>query len=216
VGFLFARRFVLSNSLGYTWPMASVPGYLQPYLDAAARHGGNFPTLLWASRKTQAARFMAIVNTCPLSGKKILDVGCGRADLLQYLHDAGSHPSQYIGIEAVEDLAAVARQRPDARIIVGDFVADAQLMDVAAEVIIFSGSLNTVEPSVFYQALSAALVLARQAVVFNFLCSPALAAAEYLYWHKPADVLQFARAHCRSIGWLNDYLDGDMTIFMGK
>lgn len=197
-------------------PMDIAPGYLQPYLNAAARHGGNFPTLLWASRKTQAARFNAIVNACSMNGKKILDVGCGRADLLTFLQDCGSQPSEYIGIEAVEVLAAVARQRPGAKIIDGDFVADTRLMEVAADVIIFSGSLNTLDQFAFYQSLSHAILVARQAVVFNFLCSPALAAAGHLHWYQPDDVLRFARNKCSRVGWLNNYLDGDMTIYMEK
>jgi DNA-binding MurR/RpiR family transcriptional regulator len=37
------------------------PSYLQPYLQAASRHGATFGALLWASPKSQAARFHALV-----------------------------------------------------------------------------------------------------------------------------------------------------------
>ena len=56
--------------------------YLQPYLKAAERHGAGFGSLLWASPETQASRFDAVERLGRLHGKSILDVGCGRADLL--------------------------------------------------------------------------------------------------------------------------------------
>ena len=59
--------------------------YLTPYRDAAEEFGAGFGALLWASPKTQRARFEAIRRACSLEGRDILDVGCGRADLLDYL-----------------------------------------------------------------------------------------------------------------------------------
>ena len=67
--------------------------YLQPYLKAAERHGAGFGSLLWASPETQAARFGAIERLGRLHGKSVLDVGCGRADLLVYLLSRGVRPA---------------------------------------------------------------------------------------------------------------------------
>src|SRR5437868_1227064 len=63
----------------------SAPDYLEPYLDAARTHGGGFGSLLWASPQTQAARFQAIHRIIDLSGARVLDAGCGRADLPEFL-----------------------------------------------------------------------------------------------------------------------------------
>src|SRR5207245_1441254 len=123
---------------------------------------------------------------------------------------------EYMGLEAVEPLAAAAeeKQLPGCRIIRGDFVHDPQLMEVGADVILFSGSLNTLDVQDFYAALSAAHRAARHAVVFNFLASPSLAAAMYLTWHTVQSVLAFAGKLTNDVGLWEDYLSGDATVAM--
>src|SRR5580765_6315521 len=98
--------------------------YLEPYRRAAARHGDRFQSLLWANPGTQAARFDAICRLADMQGRRVLDAGCGRADLMDFLRAREIQPEQYVGIEAVDELAGAAmrKQRPDARIIHGDFV----------------------------------------------------------------------------------------------
>ena len=96
---------------------------------AADKHGAGFRSLLWASPQTQAARFDAIDAIVDLNGKSVLDVGCGRADLLEFLLDRGVRPADYVGIEAVDELADAAEAkraaRSDVRIVRADFVARA-------------------------------------------------------------------------------------------
>src|SRR5687768_4251993 len=93
----------------------AAPHYLQPYLRAAQQNGAAFGALLWASPKTQAARFDAICRIYDLTGKSILDVGCGRADFHDFLlarrGGGGTMPQEYIGLEAVEQLALAAEAK---------------------------------------------------------------------------------------------------------
>ena len=88
--------------------MTDSPDYLEPYRDAARRYAGGFLSLLWASPDTQAARFDAICRLERFAGRSILDVGCGRADLLDYLIARNATPADYIGIEAIPELATIA------------------------------------------------------------------------------------------------------------
>src|SRR5947207_9997685 len=106
--------------------------YLTPYREAASRHGDRFGSLLWASPATQAARFDAICRLADMRRRRVLDAGCGRADLLDFLRAKEIALRQYIGIEAVDELAAAAmrKQLPDARIIHGDFVREPTLLDL--------------------------------------------------------------------------------------
>src|SRR5271170_6786519 len=85
--------------------------YLIPYLRAAAVHGAGFGSLLWANPGTQAARFDAFARLWAFKGQSLLDVGCGRADCLEFLIDRGMPPADYVGIEAVAELADAAEQR---------------------------------------------------------------------------------------------------------
>ena len=52
--------------------------------------------------------------------------------------------------------------------------------------------------------------------MFNFLSSPFLAGRQYLVWHRPEDVLAFARSLTSEIAVLDDYLTGDCTMALMK
>jgi len=80
-------------------------------------------------------------------------------------------------------------------------------------VIVFSGSLNTIDTPAFYETLTRAYEAATEAVVFNFLCSTALAGQDYLVWHRAEHVLSFLRRlPGAEVRVLTDYLQGDCTV----
>jgi SAM-dependent methyltransferase len=188
--------------------------YLRPYLDAAAAHGAGFGSLLWASPHTQAVRFEAIRQIVDLRGKSVLDVGCGRADFLEYLLRHEVRPADYVGIEALDALvsAAEAKRLPDARIVRADFVAEPVRMFVGADVVVFSGSLNTADDRVFYSTLSRAYEAATETLVFNFLSSALLAGQSYLHWRRLGDVVRFAKGLSDDVKYADNYLHGDTTV----
>lgn len=194
------------------------PVYLQPYERAAHEHGAGFGSLLWASPATQAARFDAIAQMVDLNGRSVLDVGCGRADLLDYLMGRKIRVSSYIGIEGVEALAEAAREKRQARaqILHADFVAEPRRMFVGAEVVVISGSLNTMDAVQFYATLGRAFEAAGEMLVFNFLCSSQLAGANYLSWHRTDEVMGFVRGLSERVRKLEDYMAGDCTVAVGK
>ena len=194
------------------------PAYLRPYLDAAERHGGKFESLLWANPSAQAARFAALARWCELQGRTVLDAGCGRADLLDYLVHQGAGPAHYIGIEAVRALAEAAEEKhhPNATILRGDFIEDPTLLAQNADVIIFSGSLNTLCTDDFYQVLLLAWGQARSELAFNFLCSPRLASGKHLTWHGISEVQAFAYRLSGDVAVDDSYRKGDCTIVIRK
>jgi hypothetical protein len=196
----------------------SCPAHLTPYFEAAATFGGGFRALLWASPKTQRARFEAIRRSVNLNDRVVLDAGCGRADLLGHLIQQHTYPAQYIGLEAIESLAVAAEAHgyPNARIIRGDFVVEPVRLFVGADVIVFSGSLNTLDDLAFYATLGHAIKAASQTVVFNFLSSAALAGKKYLFWRSPGEVAEFVRPLCAGVKTCEDYLHGDCTMVLGK
>jgi hypothetical protein len=200
--------------------MPNPPRYLEPYLAAARRHGGGFGSLLWASPATQEARFDAIARACDFRGKSVLDAGCGRADLLDFFINRGIDLHHYVGLEAVDLLAEAAREkrRPDCIIVQADFVTEPSRLFAAADVVVFSGSLNTLDEAGFYQTLCTAFEASAGAMVFNFLDAPHLAAAEYLTWHPVQKVVAFVGAlpGAREVRVIDDYLEGDCTVGVEK
>jgi SAM-dependent methyltransferase len=200
-------------------PVDDSPTYLLPYLRAAKSHGEGFQSLLWASPQTQEARFNAIRRIVDPNARTLLDAGCGRADLLDHLARHQVRPLDYVGIEAVDELAAAAerKQRASVRILRGDFIRQPVRLFVGAEIVIFCGSLNTVEDGPFFDTLRRAYDATAWALVFNFLSSPALAGASHLHWRPRGEIERFVQAlKPREVRVLDDYLEGDCTMAVMK
>lgn len=197
---------------------SATASYLEPYHDAVRRHGAGFRALLWASPDTQAARFDAMSRLFSFRKLRILDAGCGRADLLDWLIARDDPPAEYIGLEGVPELAAIARGKPNhtATIIEADFVREPQRLLTGSDVIVFCGSLNTLAPAEFFATVTTAWQAAERAVVLNFLCSPRLAGASWLSWHAKEKVERFAVSLGARPVMLEDYMEGDCTVLMEK
>ena len=196
--------------------IAEQPAYLRPYSRAAHEYGAGFRALLWASRHTQELRFDAMLRLSDPKGLRVLDLGCGCGDLLDYLRSREASPSQYVGIEGVAELAEIASRR-HAHIVCADFIAQPwRIREADADIVYCSGALNTLDDPDFHNVLRVAFDSARRGLVFNFLSSPLLAGETYLRWRYRRDVLSFVRSMSRTVEVLEDYLEGDCTIAMWK
>ena len=208
--------------------------YLEPYEVAAKRHGASFEATLWASRDAQRERFCIIGMMAELSGRVLLDAGSGCGDLALFLRESGVHPARYIGLEGVSRVASAACECaiPGAEFVEADFVADHQVFARhQPDVVVFSGSLNTLDQSEAlavldraWAAVGAAPCLAQgqsAALVFNFLsdrCSDRLRRQD----SSPARrfdttaMLDWALHRCPAVRFRQDYLpEGhDATIAM--
>lgn len=210
-----------------------IPDYLAPYEEAVERHGVSFESLLWRSEEFQGERFRIICEVGQLTGRVVADLGSGRADLLDYLHARNIGHSRYLGVEGVDELAAFSRQRAvdagwaEAEIIHGDFVGDAGLMErlvreYGAEALIFSGSLNTLEPrraaAVLDRAWDAIRRTPQGTLVFNFLSTHGRrmgASTGPARRFNPTPLIKWALRRAPAVVVRHDYLHGhDATIMM--
>lgn len=137
--------------------------WLEPYKEAASRGGSSFGTLLWRSEAFQRARFEAIAEMIDLSGRVVIDCGCGRADFLAYLVSRDTAFRSYLGVDALGVMVDHCARRIEserwlrARVVLGDFAsahdpfpgyvrdfgAGSHAIGGGGEVFVFSGSLNT-------------------------------------------------------------------------
>jgi SAM-dependent methyltransferase len=197
---------------------APVPFYLYPYHEARLQGVKGFHALLWSSREGQRARFEAIARNCPLGGKKILDVGCGRADLLGHLLESGTVPVHYVGMEMIPEALRAARRKkyPRCEILAADFVREPEKLHVGADVVVFSGSLNTLTRPRFYRTLRAAWTATGEWLVFNFLNTKDWAGEDWLTWHRRRTVVAFCRSLGGEVHFDESYLEGDCTVAVRK
>lgn len=192
--------------------------YLRAYVQAHRQGARGVDSLLWEDLRAQEVRFEALARNCRLQGRRLLDVGCGRADLLGYLHARGTVPAHYVGLEAQPWLARAARRKryPNCVIRVADFVRQPEALHALASVVIFSGSLNFLPRRLFYRSLRHAWAATRRQVVFNFLSSPELSGASSLVWHRKAAVVAFARRLGAMVRVDDGYEPGDCTVVMTR
>jgi len=202
----------------------SDPSYLTPYREAVRKFGASFESTLWNSREKQAGRFEVICEMVPLTGRVIVDAGAGIADLAQYLTDEGVEYGRYIGLEGVREMAAKANERkiPECEVIEADFASDAGVFEkLSADVIVFSGSLNTFDEADAKIVLARAFEACKEAVVFNFLSArnhvkdpPDPSPARRF---DPVVMLGWALELTPSVRFRQDYFGGhDGTIAMFK
>lgn len=202
------------------------PAYLAPYREALERHGPVFEATLWASREYQATRFRVISEMVDMGGRRVLDAGAGRGDLALFLVEQGVGFGSYVGVEGMPEVSAAGAQSLPARAELRsyDFVREpARLGESEPDVIVFSGSLNTLAQRAAERALESAWSAARVALVFNFLsdrCAPALRRQPTSPAHRfdTARLTEWALRRTARMAVRTDYFPGghDATIAMWK
>ncbi len=212
----------------------SSPDYLAPYHEAVREHGPTFRATLWTSAEKQVERFRVISGMHDLSGKRILDVGAGLGDLAAYLIKRRVRYAQYLGIEGVPEMAEEAGRRrlKRAAFRCADFVNDPGVFiepfdGEAADVIVFSGSLNTFSEEDARGVLARAWEGTGEALIFNFLSTrrtaegdpppPPPEPGDPARRFDPLAMLDWALTLTPRVRFGQDYFDGhDATIKMAR
>ncbi|MCW5755038.1 MAG: class I SAM-dependent methyltransferase [Phycisphaeraceae bacterium] len=207
--------------------------HLEPYRTAIRMHGAGFEALLWHSKASQTRRFEAIASMVDLHGRVVADLGCGAADLRGWLVEQGIRPAKYLGVEAIDELFSVSRRKtegvnaPPCEIVHADFVQEPGLLerlvdDRRADVLLFSGSLNTLSETMAMRVLDRAWraigLVARGVLVFNFLSNrraDAFGRDGPTHRFRTMRVLEWALQRTPLVAFRHDYLgDHDATIAM--
>lgn len=161
-------------------PAPKLDCYLDPYRDALRVHGPSFEATLWMSRQKQRQRFRIFSRMADFTGRVVLDAGCGLGDLAAWLLERGIDYGAYIGMEALPEFIEQARATalPETRFVLADFVGDAAAFDSVShaqhrfaeiDLVVFSGSLNTLSEEEAWEVVLRAWRVAQEGVLFNFL-----------------------------------------------
>ena len=68
------------------------------------------PEIFWSSKDAQEKRFEALLDIGDLTGREILDVGCGYGDLLTYIENKGINIERYVGVDIVPEIVKKGRE----------------------------------------------------------------------------------------------------------
>jgi len=84
--------------------------YVISFFDKALRMHGDRPDAVRWSQTGQALHYQALLDVGKIDGARILDFGCGKGDLYQFLKDRNINV-QYSGCDINESLISFARQK---------------------------------------------------------------------------------------------------------
>ncbi len=187
------------------------------YSDLVARHGLDVKSLDWGSRASQQLRFRVLAKVAPLGGMRILDVGCGLADLHAWFREHGM-AVDYTGLDITPAMIAAARERfPNDRFVDGDLLQ----MDAAQlgefDFVLSSGIFThrQARPQEFLEAMVARMfAVAKKGVAFNSLSAWAADSAAGEFYADPLATLRFCRTLTPWTTLRHDYHARDFTVYL--
>jgi SAM-dependent methyltransferase len=144
--------------------------------------------------------------------KSVLDVGCGRGELIRYIR--ASQGDGYLGIDIVPEMIESARNTwPNMKFEVRDLRDEPR----PAEAVVASGTFTISNDEIFWSMLDAMWESAGKIMAFNCKSTWApedcASAGGISYLRDPAETLTECRKrYTRDLVLRHDYLDHDFTI----
>ncbi len=199
--------------------------YLQPYQRWAQQHGADFGVTLWASPRSQQRRFEVLLEMFDFAGTRVLDAGCSRGDFAAFLLQRKVSFREYIGFDALPEAleAARGRQLARCRFELVDLVDEPRkLAEAGPDVVVISGTLNTMTDAQVFAVLEGAWAAANDGLIFNFLSDRCSTAAplqdDFARRLSTLGLLDWALSHTWNVVLRQDYFAAghDATIRMRK
>lgn len=172
----------------------------------------------WTTSESQATRFEIISELLgDLTGKSILDAGCGHGDLRGYFNDK-YQGLRYAGIEQVDSFLDVAVQKyghySDTAFYFGDFLqADIPVMDY----VVACGALSYKNHDLdfIYKAIAKLFQNCRLGLVFNFL-SKIESEEGILVAYQAEVILDYCKTLSTNVVFKTGYCGEDWTVKISK
>ena len=179
----------------------------------------NFDVLDWACAESQQTRFAVLADNVDLTGRSLLDIGCGLGDLWAFLNERGAGVD-YTGVDIIEKMVLAARDRyPNGRFVLGDVFGADPFGGRTFDVVFCSGAMNLNlgnNRKFLPVAVSRMLDLAGETVAVNLLHARAAGRDRTYFYHDPDDVRELLAHLPCEIHILQDYLPNDFTVICRK
>jgi SAM-dependent methyltransferase len=172
----------------------------------------------WTTNEGQLSRFTVIGEMLgDLSGKSVLDVGCGHGDLRGYFGDK-YNGLRYAGIDQVDSFLEVAIERyghyADTAFYFGDFLkADVPVMDY----VVGCGALSyrSADPDFVFKAITKLLGNCRHGLLFNLLKN-INSEEKILTGYDPETILKHCRTLSENVMYKDGYFGEDYTVYVNR
>lgn len=169
-------------------------------------HGDSHLAAQYSSRESQMRRFASLARVGDVTGRSVLDFGCGTAALWQYFVARATAPSLYRGVDIVEDLLDVASENCPS----GRFTTPAGLGNERFDYVFVSGVFNNRRAGnrKFWQSTVADLFSRTDVgLAFNLMSTYVDYRDDALFYERPEFAFSFIKKHLTPYVTLHhDYL----------
>jgi ubiquinone/menaquinone biosynthesis C-methylase UbiE len=188
--------------------------------------GKNLPDysfLGWESEEAQMLRFDMIVSNVTLQEKKILDVGCGVGNFVEYLVNKGIN-SQYTGVDILDSMISLAlKKNLNSRFLQCDLFKENPFGDEKFDVVYSSGIFNLNldnNMDFLHKAIRIFLGLSNDIVAFNLLSTTSLDKEDRYYYYDMEEVNRLVKdgfsKDIKTVKFIHGYLHNDFTVICSK
>lgn len=176
----------------------------------------------WENKASQQLRFKELVGQLELNTKRILDVGCGTGNLLEYLNTKFTD-FDYIGVDVLPHMIQRAKQK----ILNGEFICidlfkenpfDRESFDAIFSSGIFNLNLGN-NKDFLKEALEVFSYLSKGAINFNLLWDESPNREDRYYYFSPCEVEEWLRIKYSKewhISISKGYLNNDFTVYLTR
>ena len=198
------------------------------------RYGYQPQALYWSNRDIQEIRFQKLIEILPTSKAlkhqawSVLDVGCGFADLVNFLERQAYFPD-YIGLDlSPEMVLGAGAMHPNITLFEGE-LAECAFEQNQFDYVMLSGALNEVvetevEGTVEFMGSYAKSVIkemyriCKKGVAFNLLDSRNewVKSRFDLQSFLPNEIAQFCEGFADEVIVVDGYLENDFTLYLKK
>lgn len=192
--------------------------YVISFFDASLRLHGDRPEAVRWSRPGQMRHFESLLDIGRIDGTRVLDFGCGKGDLLQFLMERGIE-TDYTGVDINENLISLARRKfPGADFRVLDL--DRTELNEEFDYILLCGVFNLRVQGIEEQikrTLERLFRLCRMGLGLNALSDHSPRKDFELHYTNPGDLFRFAVQNLSPyVSLRHDRMEYDFVLFVYK
>ena len=184
---------------------------LTRYLNRYKKNGISAQSLGWGSKEDQLVRFNTIIENFNLKGKTIMDVGCGFADLYNFLVENEINVN-YIGVDIIPEFINYCKKEyPQHKFYCKNVMLDLELPN--PDVIISLGTLNYNLNKVNNLKYSKMFIkrlfnLTNELLIVDFLSeyrTPNYPKENMVYYHKPEKIFKYVMNLTNDVTLIHNY-----------
>jgi SAM-dependent methyltransferase len=192
------------------------------YDDRFKEHGIDPLSLNWLDLKSQNKRFENILNLININNKKIIDIGCGFADLLKYIQENKINFKEYTGTDINPNFINQCKKLyPERNFFINNLFNEdlpKDNCDIAIMVGMLSYKFKSFDNNHFIkEVINKAFSSVKETLIFDMqssITNPDYPTAEHIHYQNPGEILDFALSLTPYVSIKHDYMPNPAREFL--